>query len=183
MFCNLIHNELRNIRESSCPYCNELLEKGDNTTVSCCNNPNIENDNSMNICTNCGLIQSCVYDSGYIDFYNNIHRMRQKSVYCRKYHIENTLNDLCIQNNVVLTHKQRDQIYEVFNKIGTILPLVNESRKRMISTKFIIRMLFKMMDIPYEIPISKSKRTLAFYDNYWSNIMSHIGDKIKSIIG
>ena len=41
-----------------------------------------------------------------------------------------------------------------------------------------------MMGIPYKnIPISKSKKTLAFYDRYWTTIMSLIGDKIKSIIG
>ena len=41
-----------------------------------------------------------------------------------------------------------------------------------------------MMGIPYkQIPISKSKKTLAFYDQYWKHIMSLIGYKIKSIIG
>ena len=54
----------------------------------------------------------------------------------------------------------------------------------MISVNFIMRKIFKMIGIPYKnIPISKSKKTLAFYDQYWSNIMSLIGDKIKSIVG
>ena len=56
----------------------------------------------------------------------------------------------------------------------------------MISVNYIIqmRMIFKMMGIPYKkIPISKSKKTLAFYNKYWASIMSLIGDKIKSIIG
>ena len=72
----------------------------------------------------------------------------------------------------------------VFVEIGKILKEVNGTRKRMISVNFIMRMIFKMMGIPYEkIPISKSKKTLAFYDKYWVSIMSLIGDKIKSIIG
>ena len=46
-----------------------------------------------------------------------------------------------------------------------------------------VKVLDEMMGIPYKnIPISKSKKTLAFYDQYWASIMSLIGDKIKSII-
>ena len=39
-----------------------------------------------------------------------------------------------------------------------------------------------MMGIPYKkIPISKSKKTLAFYNQYWVSVMSRIGDKINDI--
>ena len=42
-----------------------------------------------------------------------------------------------------------------------------------------------MMGIPYKnIPISKSKKTLAFCDQYWKLVLCLlIGDKIKFIIG
>ena len=54
----------------------------------------------------------------------------------------------------------------------------------MISVNFIMRKIFKMMGIPFEnIPISKSKKTLAFCDKYWKHIMLLIGNKIKFIIG
>ena len=40
-----------------------------------------------------------------------------------------------------------------------------------------------MMNLPFDnIPISKSKKTLAFYNQYWSEIMSLIGDKILAIL-
>ena len=40
-----------------------------------------------------------------------------------------------------------------------------------------------MMGIPHkQIPNSKSKKTLAFYNKYWDKIQFLIGDKIKSII-
>ena len=68
-------------------------------------------------------------------------------------------------------------------EIGKVLNEVNGTRKRMISVNFIMRKIFKMMGIPYKnIPISKSKKTLAFYNQYWASIMSLIGDKIKSIV-
>ena len=52
----------------------------------------------------------------------------------------------------------------------------------MISINFILRKVLSMLKIPFEdIPISKSKKKLAFYDKYWANIMSLIGDKINDI--
>ena len=53
----------------------------------------------------------------------------------------------------------------------------------MISINYILRHALQLMGLPYDkIPISKSKKTLAFYDQYWVKIMTLIGDKIKTII-
>ena len=83
-----------------------------------------------------------------------------------------------------ISHNQKNKIDLVFAEIGEILNEVNGTRKRMISVNFIMRMIFKMMGIPYkQILISRSKKTLAFYNQYWASIMSLIGDKIKSIVG
>ena len=39
------------------------------------------------------------------------------------------------------------------------------------------------MGLPFnKIPISKSKKTLAFFQQYWAQIMLLIGDRIKGII-
>ena len=70
----------------------------------------------------------------------------------------------------------------MFIEVGRIINEVNIKRKRIISIDFIIRKVLSMLKIPFEdIPISKSKKTLAFYDKYWANIMSLIGDKINDI--
>ena len=45
-----------------------------------------------------------------------------------------------------------------------------------------LRQIFNIMEIPCKIPITKSKRTLAFYDKYWASILSLIGDEIVRII-
>ena len=38
------------------------------------------------------------------------------------------------------------------------------------------------MNTTYEIPVTKSGKTLAFYNKYWVQIMALIGHKIEAII-
>ena len=184
MYCDPgIHDELIILEESTCPYCDQLLIEGDKATDSCCDEQCIENLNGIQTCLHCGLTHGCVYDIGYHDFYDNMYKIHRKSVYQRKYHIENVLNDLLVDQKIELSHNQRDRIYKVFDVIGTILNNVNGNRKRMISTKFIMRKILEMMRLPYnQIPISRSKRTLVYYEKYFNTIMSLIGNKINSII-
>ena len=78
----------------------------------------------------------------------------------------------------------KNRICRVFNEIEKILPQVNGNRKRMISLKYILRQVFEMLGLPYKkIQITKSKRTLASYEQYWNQIILLIGGKIKSIVG
>ena len=178
-----IHEQLKDMLEYSCPFCDQVLVEIDKVTDTCCDKQCIENLNGIRTCIHCGLTYGCVYDTGYHDFYDNMHKIHRKSVYQRKYHIENVLNGLCLGNFIDLSLNQRDRIYKVFNEIKTVLPLVNKTRKRMISVNFIIKKIFEIMGLPYnKIPITKSRKTSAFYDQYWSKIMSLIGDKIIDII-
>ena len=79
--------------------------------------------------------------------------------------------------------KQRNKILRIFFEIGEILNQINGERKRMISLNFILIQVLRMMDIPFnKIPISKSKNTLASYQQYWTQIILLIGDRIKGII-
>ena len=184
MICNpQIHDESKQMEESVCPFCDQLLVEGDKSADLCCAEPNIENNNGMNVCLNCGSIHGNVYVHEYSNFYENLYRIQRKSVYHRKYHIENVLNSICYGNRVGLTHDQRSRIYKIFVEIGTILPSVNGTRKRMISTKFIIRQIFMLLGLPYEfIKVSKSRRTLEFYNRYWVKILLLRFDRIIHII-
>ena len=70
----------------------------------------------------------------------------------------------------------------IFSEIGKILPQINGERKR-ISLNFILRQVLRMMGLPFnKIPISKTKKTLASYQQYWTQIILLIGDRIKGII-
>ena len=131
----------------------------------------------------CGTVQGYAVAKEYIDFYENRHKFKRKSYYHRKYHINNTILDIKQKYNIEISYHQKCKIDRVFIEIGRII--INEAnikRKRMISINFILRQVLSMLKIPFEdIPISKSKKTLAFYDKYWANIMSLIGDKINNI--
>ena len=64
-----------------------------------------------------------------------------------------------------------------------MLPNINRERKRMISIQYIVRKLFVMLGLPYEnIRITKSKKTLAFYESYWEELYALIGGVIQKII-
>ena len=85
--------------------------------------------------------------------------------------------------SICLTHKQREQIHKLFVEIDSVLHEVNDGRKRMMSIKYIIKQLFKMLGLPYkDINVTKSKRTLKYHKQYWEKVQSLIGDRIQSII-
>ena len=179
---NIIHNELITINQNVCPFCEKLLIQGNNESDKCCLNYNIEIIDCYNVCINCGKVNSEIYKIPYFDFYENMYKIVRKSIYIRKYHIENLLNYLLVNQGVELTHKQRTQIYKIFVLIGFVTNQINENRKRIISVKYLLKRIFDMMDIKYNIPITKSIRTLNFYNAYWEKIMTLIGDKIESIL-
>ena len=112
MDCNsVLHDELKSMGEPTCPFCDRLLVEVDKVVELCCSEQDMENLNGMNICINCASVHGYDYVNQYIDFFENMHRIRLKSVYHLKYHIENVLNSICYRNRVELTHDQRDRIY------------------------------------------------------------------------
>ena len=52
----------------------------------------------------CGQVHDSLTADEYVDFYENRHKMKRKSVYHRKYHILNVINDLhtIIMNKLVI---------------------------------------------------------------------------------
>ena len=93
------------------------------------------------------------------------------------------LDNILCENDIQLFYHQKQKIYKVFVEINIILHEVNHGRKRMISVKYIIKQLFKMLGLPYkDIHVTKSKKTLKYYDQHWEKVQSLIGDRIQSII-
>ena len=184
MDCNSqIHDELKNMMEFTCPFCDQQLAEVDKVDELCCDEQELENIDGMNTCVNCGSVLGYVFVDKCIDLYEIMYKIRKKSVYCRKYYIENVMNSISFENNTELTHGQRDQIYKVFVEIDSVQHEVNDGRKRMISVKFIMKQLFKMLGLPYnDINVTKSKKTLKYYKQYWEKVQSLVGDKIQSII-
>ena len=179
---NNIHNELIVINQDKCPFCEKLLILGDNKLDKCCLDYKIVDIDGIYTCIACGKVNGVVYKSDFFDFHENMYKIVKKSKYIRKYHIENLLNNILINQGVKLTHKQRTQIYKIFELIGFVTNQINENRKRIISIKYLLKRIFDIMDIKYRIPITKSIRTLNFYNAYWEKIMSLIGDKTESTL-
>ena len=186
MYCNSdIHDYLKE-SEVVCPFCDEKIEDSNKKPKDdeCCDNQEVITTDGMQVCRSCGVIQGYTYVKEYVDFYENRHRFIRKSVYNRKYHVNNNILKIQEKYGIELSNSQKRKIDAIYSDIGKVISQVNGKRKRMISINYIMRKIFDMMGIPHEqIPISKSKKTLAFYDRYWTKIMSLIGDKMNFIIG
>ena len=189
MNCDMeLHEGLIELGDVVCPFCKRTLgdEKPRDRSVKyylCCDCQDIINDNGKIVCQNCGIVQGYKTAREYVDFYENRHRMRRKSIYHRKYHLNNILMDIGIKYNITFSVEQKNKIMRIFSEIGKILPKINGERKRMISLNFILIQVLRMMGLPFnKIPISKSKKTLASFQQYWTQIMLLIGDRIKGII-
>ena len=189
MDCEIgIHEAFIELKQNICPFCKQPLEDEKKCDIIeeyylCCDCREIVINNGYIVCKNCGIVQGYKKAKEFINFYENLYRIRRKSIYHRKYHLNNILMDIGTKYNITFSVEQKNKIMRIFSEIGKILPQINGERKRMISLNFILIQVLKMMSLPFDkIPISKSKRTLNSYQQYWTQIMLLIGDIIKGII-
>ena len=175
MSCNkVIQEEIRKEYDYiNCPFCYKQISsrKKMKTVLACCDKQEIIDVDGTMVCKSCGVIQYIKYHKEYIDFNENKYKMRKKSVYIRKYHLNNSLNDICKENNIQLLKSDQLKIFEIFDRINKVLPELNQNRKRVISIKYMIKKIFDMLKIEYKyIQITKSVNTLKYYENYWSKL-------------
>ena len=133
------------------------------------------------VCINCGQVYDYLTADEYVDFYENRHKIRKKSVYHRKYHIINVMNDIAQKNNIQIGYYNRENIPRIFKLIDRVSPEVNDiGRKRSISVNFIIKQLFDILGIEYKfIPLTRSKTTLKYYSQWWEKVYALIKDDIN----
>ena len=119
-----------------------------------------------------------------MDFYENRYRIKRKSVYHRKYHILNVINDIAENNNIQVGYYNREKILRIFRLIGQVTPQVNNfRRKRLISVNYIIKQLFDILVVEYKIiPLTQSKNTLKYYENWWERVYSLIKADISRLV-
>ena len=176
--------------ERFCPLCSQDMEYNDEDQRVyskeydvCCDCQDMIRNFGMFVCRSCGIVQGFEPAREYVDFYDNRHRIRRKSIYHRKYHVNDILMRISMNHNIEISVEQKTKIMRIFNEIGEIIPKMESKKKRMISLNFILRQVLRMMSLPYEkIPKSKTKKTLASYQQYWDRIILLIGDRIKGII-
>ena len=145
----------------SCIFCNKhIQDPGKPKRYFYCSNMDIIKDGYL-VCKNCGQVRDEYYASKYVDFYENRHKIRKKSVYHRKYHI-NVMNDIAQTKDIQIGYYNRENILRIFKLIDRVSPEVNNiGRRRLISVNFILRQQFDLLGIEYKfIPLTWSKKTL-----------------------
>ena len=191
MNCDIeLHEGLIETGDIVCPFCDQNLEDSDEKPRDrlvkydlCCDCQDIINNDVMIVCRSCGIVQGYKTAREYVNFYENKYRIKRKSVYHRKYYINNVLLEISYSHNITFSVEQMNKILRIFAEIGKILPQINGERKRIISVNFIIAEILKMMKLPHlYVKVTKSKRTKATYQSYWEQIILLIGDKINKII-
>ena len=136
------------------------------------------------VCKNCGQVHDDLTADEFVDFYENRYRIKRKSVYNRKYHITNVMDNIAQINGIQLGHYKRENILTIFKLIDNVTPQVNNfERKRLISINFIIKQLFDILGIEYKnILLTRIKNTLKYYENWWERVYSLIKVDISCLV-
>ena len=130
-----------------CPFCDEQLGEIKSIEPQCCDHPNITIDVFKEVCTNCGSVHGHKLAKEFVDFYENMYRMRKKSIYHRKYHILNVMNDIAQKNRMQIGYYHREKILRIFKSIDQVSQRVDTDRKRMGCIQFILKQLFDILGI------------------------------------
>ena len=102
-------------------------------------------DNGMNVCKNFGVVDCYDLQAPYIDFNENKFKFKRKSLYIRKYHILNIINNIRQKNNIHIDNSDEEKTLKIFYLINKTLLQVNGNRKRMILVKFILTKIFTIL--------------------------------------
>ena len=184
MYCDKdIHFYLIEYNHVQCPFCYKQIQKYSSKPFKCCFSMNVNLYDQSFVCFNCGSVHGYERSVPYIDFYENRYRIKRKSVYNRKYHLQNKIRSLVELNNIKISYSDQQKILDIFKTIDKILPIVNnKTRKRMIKIDFILNKLFHVLNINIKISQKESKNTLLCNEKYWDQINSLIGDEIQAIL-
>ena len=136
--CNKqVHELLIQEGHDNCIFCNkQIQDPGKPKRYFCCDSMRLIKD-GFSVCKNCGQVHDYLTADEYIDFYENRYRIKRKSVYHRKYHILNVINDIAQNNNIQVGYYNRETILRIFRLIDQVTPEVNNfRRKRLIRVNF-----------------------------------------------
>ena len=184
MYCDEnVHLALNELDYIICPFCYKQIQIHTVKNSQCCLKMNIYNFYDHFVCLSCSSLHGYSVSFGYIDFHENKYLIKRKSVYNRKYHLQNKIITLCYQNKIQISYSNQQKILDIFKTIDKILPIVNnKTRKRIIKIDFILNKLFHLLNINIKISQKESKNTSLCNEKYWNQINYLIGDEIKAIL-
>ena len=138
-----------------CPFYDKQIHPFSPPKHTCCSVSELINDNNAIVCQKCGTLDHYKPAQEFIDFYENRYRIKRKSVYHRKYHIINVINDIAQTNGIQIGYYNREKILRIFKLINNVAHQPCVCRKWFISVNFIIKQLFDMLGVEYKfIPIT-----------------------------
>ena len=77
------------------------------------------------MCKNCGKVHDYLTVDDYVDFYENRYKIRRKSLYHRKYHIINVMDNIAQINSIQIGYYNRENILRIFKLIDNVTQEVN----------------------------------------------------------
>ena len=182
--CNKkVHELLIQGGQVNCVFCNkQIQDPGKPRRYFCCDSMRLIKDNLL-VWENCGQVHDYLTADEYIDFYENRYRIKRKSVYHRKYHIINVMNDIAQTNGIQIGYYNRENILRIFKLIDNDTHQPGVRRRRLISVNFIIKQLFDILGVEYKIiPLTRSKNTLRYYENWWERVYALIKTDVDRLI-
>lgn len=131
--CNVeIHNKMITVEYIDCLLCDQQFKKPSTKHIRCCEKEStcMINDNCSYICISCGSVHGYQIAQEYIDFHENKYKisMVKKSIYERKFHLENTISDICDKCKLYIPGHDRLKMHQIFKEIDKILPQINGDR-------------------------------------------------------
>ena len=104
----------------NCVFCNkQIQDPGKPRRYFCCDSMRLIKDNLL-VCENCGQVRDYLTADEYIDFYENRHKIKRKSVYHRNYHIINVMDNIAQMNNIQIGYYNRENILRMFQLIDHV---------------------------------------------------------------
>ena len=88
------------------------------------------------------------------------------------------MNDSAQKNNIQIGYYNREKILRIFALIDQMAKRIDTDRRRMISV--ILKQPFEILGIKYKfIPLTKSKKTLRYFADWWAQIYDLIKKDIN----
>ena len=153
------------IKDTICPFCDDDDDDDENKDdtpklETCCENKDIVDHDGAYVCKSCGTVEGYKLTVGYIDYHENRYKLRRKSVYHRKYHLEKFLMlfELSYENRIDF-RKSFKQMESAINKL--------QSKKRYPFIKYLCYKIFQLKNDNNNIKRCKrliNKRTLLKYN-------------------
>ena len=96
MNCNIeLHNSFKESGEICCPFCDQQLNQCDlSTPEDCCGYQDLIEVDYRILCQSCGQTHNETFAKQWVNFHANRYRIYQKSIYIRKYHVQNVLSEI-----------------------------------------------------------------------------------------